>query len=221
MRKWPSLSFRSLILTSVNLHSLYLHVKPNTRKVTIRSQRNRMKARQRNARGEGGQLREDILKAAIALIEKAGSCEGVSLRAVAKQAGIAAPSVYPHFVDRDALLLAVLQKLFDEMVELRTKAEEAAGGGAWERLRAGVFATVRFGLERPGHYKMLYEGRVISGLSDPKAATFGRAIQTRVIALITEILEATPGREAQDAERLSLLLWAATHGVISLQINKP
>ena len=180
-----------------------------------------MKARQRNARGEGGQLREDILKAAIALIEKAGSCEGVSLRAVAKQAGIAAPSVYPHFVDRDALLLAVLQKLFDELVELRTKAEEAAGGGAWERLRAGVFATVRFGLERPGHYKMLYEGRVISGLSDPKAATFGRAIQTRVIALITEILEATPGREAQDAERLSLLLWAATHGVISLQINKP
>jgi len=180
-----------------------------------------MKARQRNARGEGGQLREDILEAAIALIEKAGSCEGVSLRAVAKQAGIAAPSVYPHFVDRDALLLAVLQKLFDELVELRTKAEEAAGGGAWERLRAGVFATVRFGLERPGHYKMLYEGRVISGLSDPKAATFGRAIQTRVIALITEILEATPGREAQDAERLSLLLWAATHGVISLQINKP
>lgn len=180
-----------------------------------------MKARQRNARGEGGQLREDILKAAIALIEKAGSCEGVSLRAVAKQAGIAAPSVYPHFADRDALLLAVLQKLFDELVELRTRAEDAAGDGAWERLRAGVFATVRFGLERPGHYKMLYEGRVISGLSDPKAVTFGRAIQIRVVALIKDILAATPGREAEDAERLSLLLWAATHGVISLQINKP
>ncbi|WP_456669696.1 TetR/AcrR family transcriptional regulator [Bradyrhizobium sp. USDA 3240] len=166
-------------------------------------------------------MREDILMAAITLIEKAGSCEGVSLRAVAKQAGIAAPSVYPHFADRDALLLAVLQKLFDELVELRTKAEEAAGSGAWERLRAGVFATVRFGLERPGHYKMLYEGRVISGLSDPKAATFGRAIQIRVVALIKDILAATPGREAEDAERLSLLLWAATHGVISLQINKP
>ncbi len=177
--------------------------------------------RQRNARGEGGQLREDILRAAISLIEKAGSCEAVSLRAIAKEAGIAAPSVYPHFADRDALLLAVLKKLFDELIELRTKAEEAASGGAWERLRAGVFATVRFGLERPGHYKMLYEGRVISGLSDPKLATFGRAIQTRVTALIKEILEATPGREAEDAERLSLLLWASTHGVISLQINKP
>ena len=85
-----------------------------------------------------------------------------------------------------------------------------------ERLRASVLATVRFGLERPGHYKMLYEGRVISALSDPKAAAFGRPIQMRVTALIKEI-----GGEAEDAERLSLLLWTAVHGVISLQINKP
>jgi hypothetical protein len=41
------------------------------------------------------------------------------------------------------------------------------------------------------------------------------------VALIEEILEATPGREAEDPERLALLLWASTHGVISLQINKP
>jgi AcrR family transcriptional regulator len=183
-----------------------------------------MKARLRNARGEGGQLRQDILSAAIALIERAGSCEGVSLRAVAKEVGIAAPSVYPHFADRDALLLAVLQRLFDELIAFRTAAEDAVavnGGGAWDRLKAGVFATVRFGLERPGHYRMLFEGRVIPSLSDPMAAAFGRPIQLRVAALIREILEDAPGREPPDADRLALLLWAGTHGVVSLQINKP
>jgi AcrR family transcriptional regulator len=177
------------------------------------------KARQRNARGEGRQLRQDILKAAIDLIERAGSCEGLSLRGVAKEVGIAAPSVYPHFADREALLLAVLQQLFDELIELRNKAEEAAaaaGGGPGERLRAAVFATVRFGLDRPGHYKMLFEGRVIPALSDPKAAAFGRPIQMRVTALIKEI-----DSNAENTERLSLLLWTAIHGVISLQINKP
>ncbi|MEA1672294.1 TetR/AcrR family transcriptional regulator [Nitrospirillum sp. BR 11163] len=180
--------------------------------------------RRRNARGEGGQLREDILRAAIALIEHCGSAEALSLRAVAKEVGIAAPSVYPHFEDRDQLLIAILQHLFDELIAIRTQAEDAAaaaGGGAWERLRAAIFATVRFGLDRPGHYRMLYEGRVVSSLSDPKAATFGRAIQVRVIALIQQILSLTPGREVEDAERLSLLLWASVHGVISLQINKP
>jgi hypothetical protein len=53
---------------------------------------------------------------------------------------------------------------------------------------------------------MLYERRVISGLSDPKAAAFGRAIQIRVVSLIREILQAWPGRETEGAEQLSLLL---------------
>jgi len=169
-------------------------------------------------------LRQDIIDAAIRLIDQAGSCEGLSLRGVAKEVGIAAPSIYPHFADRDALLLAVLQHLFAELIALRTKAENAAakaGGGAWEQLRAAVFATVRFGLERPGHYKMLFEGRVISGLGDKKAATFGRPIQASVVALVEEILAASPRRDDADAERLALLLWASLHGVVSLQINKP
>lgn len=183
-----------------------------------------MTKRQRNARGEGGQLRQDILAAAINLIERAGTCEAVSLRAVAKEVGIAAPSVYPHFADREVLLLAILQQLFDELIAQRNQAEDevaAAGGGPWDRLRAGVFATVRFGLDRPGHYKMLYEGGVISGLNDPMAAAFGRPIQIRVAGLIREILHGVPGRDGEDAERLALLLWCGSHGVISLQINKP
>jgi len=65
------------------------------------------------------------------------------------------------------------------------------------------------------------EGRVITALSDPKAAAFGRPIQARVVALIREILDTAPGDDKVDAERLSLLLWASAHGVISLQINKP
>jgi len=180
------------------------------------------KVRRRNVRGEGGQLRQDIIDATIKLIEKSGSCENVSLRAVAKHVGIAAPSIYPHFADRDELLLAVLKHLFDELVELRSKAEDAvasAGGGPWETLRAGIFATVKFGLKRPGHYKMLYEGGVISALNDKTAATFGRPIQLRVMALLAELFKGAT--EKPNVERLSLLLWVATHGVISLQINKP
>jgi len=144
----------------------------------------------------------------------------VSLRGVAKQAGIAAPSVYGHFADLDELLLAVLERLFAELIALRVAAEEAAVDDPWERLRASVFATVRFGLTRPGHYRMLFEGQVVPALSNPRAATFGRPIQARVVALLREILDAS-GRAGENAERLSLLLWAGVHGVISLQINKP
>jgi hypothetical protein len=121
------------------------------------------------------------------------------------------------------LLLAVLEKLFAEQVAIRAAAETdaaKAGGGAWERLLARSVASVRFGLEHPGHYKVLFEGRVVPRLNDPRVASFGRPLLERSIELIREI-PSQPGRISDDPERLSLLLWSGLHGVISLRINKP
>jgi AcrR family transcriptional regulator len=180
--------------------------------------------RKRNARGSGDQLRQQILEAAIRLLERLAPGEPFSLRAVAKEANISAPSVYLQFADKDVLLLAVLEQLFAELIAQRRAAEEEAaqaGGGAWERLLATVLASVKFGIQRPGHYKVLYEGRVIPRLDDPKAMAFGKPIQARAVELIREVLAAQPGRQAESPERMSLLLWAGIHGLVSLRINKP
>lgn len=48
----------------------------------------------RNRRGEGALLRTEILTAATELIEAGGDERAVTLRAVARRAGIAAPSIY-------------------------------------------------------------------------------------------------------------------------------
>lgn len=179
--------------------------------------------RSRNARGEGEKLRGEIIDAAIKVLSTLGPEDPFSLRSVAKMAKIAAPSVYIHFADRNVLLLAVLEKLFAEQVAMRAAAETdaaKAGGGAWERLLARSLASVRYGLEHPGHYKVLFEGRVVPRLNDPRIASFGRPLLVRSIELIREI-PSLPGRVTDDPERLSLLLWSGLHGVISLRINKP
>jgi AcrR family transcriptional regulator len=179
--------------------------------------------RSRNARGEGDKLRGEIIDAAVKVLSTLGPDDPFSLRSVAKMAKIAAPSVYIHFADRNALLLAVLEKLFAEQVAIRAAAETdaaEAGGGAWERLLARSVASVRFGLEHPGHYKVLFEGRVVPRLNDPRIASFGRPLLVRSIELIRDI-PSQPGRVCDDPERLSLLLWSGLHGVISLRINKP
>jgi AcrR family transcriptional regulator len=181
--------------------------------------------RARNARGEGERLRDEIIAAAIEVLSAIGAEDPFSLRAVAKQAGIAAPSVYIHFADRNALLLAVLEKLFREQVAIRAAAEEEAaraGGGPWERLLARSVATVEFGLKHPGHYKVLFEGRVVFRLDDPRIADFGRPLLVRSVELIREIKPiSAKARVSQDPQRLALLLWSGLHGVISLRINKP
>lgn len=183
------------------------------------------RSRPRNVRGEGDRLRGEIVDAAIDVLAALGPEDPFSLRSVARTAGIAAPSVYIHFADRNVLLLAVLEKLFGEQIAIRAAAEEAAaraGGGAWERLLARSTAGVRFGLENPGHYKALFEGRVVLRLDDPRAADFGRPLLLRSIELIREIQTTSgPGWVSDDPQRLALLLWCGLHGVVSLRINKP
>ena len=181
--------------------------------------------RARNARGEGERLRDEIIAAAIKVLSTIGAEDLFSLRAVAREAKIAAPSVYIHFADRNVLLLAVLEKLFREQVVIRAAAEEAAaraGGRPWERLLARSIVAVEFGLKHPGHYKVLFEGRVVLRLNDPRTADFGRPLLVRTIELIREIKPiSAKARVSQDPQRLALLLWSGLHGVISLRINKP
>lgn len=178
--------------------------------------------RPRNQRGEGERLRGEILDAAIGILAGLEPDAPFSLRAVAKQAGIAAPSIYIHFADREALLLAVLERLFDEQIAIRNAAEEKAGGSSWDRLLARSLAAVKFGLEQPGHFKVLFEGRVVPHLHDPTVANFGRPLLERNVELIRDIRPA-PGttRVSDDPERLALLLWTGLHGIVSLRVNKP
>ena len=182
-------------------------------------------ARPRNARGEGDRLRDEIIDASIKVLAVLAPDEPFSLRAVAREAKIAAPSIYIHFANMNALLLAVLQKLLKEQVAIRAEAEEKAalaGGGAWERLLARSMAAVAFGLKHPGHYKVLYEGRVVPRLNNPRLEEFSRPAQVRAVELIREIPVAKGARRVcDDPHRLALLLWSGLHGIISLRINKP
>lgn len=183
------------------------------------------KARPRNARGEGDRLRDEIIDASIKVLAVLAPDEPFSLRAVAREAKIAAPSIYIHFADMNALLLAVLEKLFKKQVAIRADAEEKAalaGGGAWERLLAWSMAAVAFGLKHPGHFKVLYEGRVVPRLSNPRLEEFTRPLLVRAVELIREIPVAKGARRiCDDPHRLALLLWSGLHGIISLRINKP
>jgi AcrR family transcriptional regulator len=180
--------------------------------------------RRRNARGEGDRLRIDLIEAATDLLARLGPDDAVSLRAVAKQAGVAAPSVYRHFADLNVLLLAVLEKLLAERIARRQRVEDdvrEGGGNAWDCLLALSREHVQFALQHTGHYKVLYEGRVVLRLENPKVATSGRLLRAQVMGLIREVCQEKFGQPPEDVERLALLLWSGLHGIVSLQINKP
>src|SRR5258708_12943097 len=79
--------------------------------------------RGRNPRGQGERLREDIVVAALRLLDELGDDQALSLRAVAREVGIAATSVYIHFADRDALVLAAMERCHRDLMRAVAQAQ--------------------------------------------------------------------------------------------------
>src|SRR4051812_43954541 len=113
------------------------------------------RSRPRNRRGEGAKLRTDILDAAAALLDETGDEQAVTLRAVARKVGVSAPSIYRHFTDRQAILLALAQEAFAELADQLTL---ATGTNPVTRLRAVCAAYLDFATTRQQRYQLMFGG---------------------------------------------------------------
>src|SRR3954470_18403802 len=129
--------------------------------------------RRPNARGRRDLLRAGIVEAAARMLDELADDQALSLRAVARAVSIAATSVYLHFPDRDALVLAVLRRCHDQLVEAGHRAAAAAAGAAAAAadpaaaLRARILAQAAWAQEHPGLYKVLHESAVHRRLGMP------------------------------------------------------
>jgi AcrR family transcriptional regulator len=189
--------------------------------------------RQRNARGQGARLTEDIVSGALALIERTGSDEAVTLRAVAREVGIAAPSIYPHFPDPDSIVTAVVARVFDELTEAIQRGVTSAGADPVEQLVGGCEQYVRFGLEHPERYGVLFSERrnsltraaeycrpVVIGRGGRPVLEFG----AESFALLVESIEACvrAGASAStDVVADGTAVWVALHGTVALRTALP
>jgi len=176
------------------------------------------RARRRNARGQGARLAAEIVAGAEAIIERTGSDEAVTLRSVAREVGIAAPSIYAHFADRDAILWAMVHKGFED---LRRRLEATADlPDPVDRLLAGGRAYVDYGLEHPALYRALFARQFpstgqASGLLDDRFPEVGG----EAFALLVDGIDRcrAAGRSAStDPYTDATAVWVALHGMVSL-----
>ena len=197
---------------------------------TSRGARQTTGRRQRNARGQGARLTEDIVTGALALIERTGSAEAVTLRAVAREVGIAAPSIYPHFADRDAIVTAVVARVFDELAGAIKAGATAAGPDPVDQLVAGCAAYVDFGLSHPARYSVLFAERhgpaedycqpVALGPDGRPVLEWGAEAFSLLLQAIQDCV--TAGRSAStDVLADATAVWVALHGTVTLRTTLP
>ncbi|MFI6523034.1 TetR/AcrR family transcriptional regulator [Spirillospora sp. NPDC050679] len=149
-----------------------------------------------------GNLRPALLEAAAAAIEQHGPA-ALSLRDLARRAGVSHAAPAHHFGDKTGLLTALAAQGY----ELLADALEAAGPDIME---AGV-AYVRFAVSHRAHFEVMFD----SGLYNQDDAEVADAASRADRALRTA-LAASPGTSGEHAD---LAAWSIVHGFASLWIS--
>ena len=198
--------------------------------------------RQRNPRGQGEKLRNDIIDAASGLLADPAS-PPLTLRAVARAVGVAATSVYLHFADIQSLVIAVADRRFGELVQVQDGAVEATVGPR-ERVLAGCLAYCEFGLAHPGHYQVMFISPLPSIENVPIEEAPGYKVFQQLIDAVAACLgtDATPATPpppeaaptptpgtpptpgtgpTPEAFATATLIWQQLHGIVSLRISRP
>jgi AcrR family transcriptional regulator len=180
----------------------------------------RVTRRVRARRGEGERLREEIVAATEGLLISTGSADAVSIRAVAEAVGVTPPSIYMHFAHKEDLILEVCEHIFRALDAVIVEAT-CGECDPLDEVKAIGRAYIRFGLEHPEQYRLLFMTRTPQLEPDGMRERIeGVSGFSRVVAAAQRCIDEgafAPG----DAFMVACGLWSGVHGLTSLFISKP
>jgi AcrR family transcriptional regulator len=172
----------------------------------------------RRGRTPSADVERELLAAAEAVLVREGP-GGLTVRAVAAQAGIAPMGVYNRLGGKDGLVDALLIRGFDR---LRAAMDEAMTDTAEPSMRARFFASGmnyrRFALDNPHFYAIMFEDAVArsknsEAVGEHSAAAFGTVLR------MVELLAAAGVIAAPDPAEVAQQVWAAAHGAVALELK--
>lgn len=164
---------------------------------------------QREAYHHGG-LRRTLIAVAVELVAREGA-EALSLREVARRAGVSHNAPYRHFPSRAALLAAVAAAGFEALAAKLETVPEAAFPAA--RLQMLGQAYVAFALENGALYRLMFGGAIEPG-ADPALAAAGERAFDLLRRAVAAIAPRAPLREA------TVSAWAFVHGLAHLALDR-
>ena len=127
-------------------------------------------------------VREDIIGTAREQLAAVGAAS-LSLRAVARELGMAPSAMYRYYRSRDELLTALIVEAYDAMGAVAEAAAEHGGGTAAERFKSVCWALRDWALAHPHEYALLY-GTPVPGYHAPELTIDPASRVTRVLGAI-------------------------------------
>ena len=157
-------------------------------------------------------LRQKVLKASLALIEE-GGLDRLSMREVARKAGVSHQAPYHYFNDREAILAELAGEGFSRLGQALSRAADQAGSEPVKAVEDMGRAYVEFAIRNPAYFQAMFRADAVPLDRYPEARkreeeTFGR--------LVESIGQAFANQPAEVRQSIAVASWAMVHGLATL-----
>lgn len=160
-------------------------------------------------------MRTELFDAAMRILDRAPATQ-LSLRMVAREAGVAAPSIYAHYPNAQTMMLAIVRECWRQVAD---DMAFAVSTGRQEdpfcELQAQMDAYVRFAMERPSRYQLLFGAQPMASENYPESPGLLQPAFRHVLSCLERMSSQHPGAP-RDARADALLTLAIAHGRIAI-----
>jgi AcrR family transcriptional regulator len=163
-------------------------------------------------------LLADIEVAARRLLDEGGAAN-VSMRAIAREVGVAPASLYTYFEGLDDVFTMLLLASYRRLAEATAAAaEHFADAPPQDRSFAAILAHRRWALDHRNEFNLLFTDQ-LPGYAAPEGGPTIEA-QTEVFRpMITAFAELDADDELAVLQDIGVAVWAAFHGAVTLEVN--
>ncbi len=164
-----------------------------------------------------GNLRQTLIYEARASLKEKG-VDKLSLREVARNAGVSHAAAYHHFKDKTALVAAVAVAAFEELEAVLQAVPR--NDDTPERLGALMRGYITFALNNPDEFRLMFSPQLRSDEVRTEVESAGRATYALIVGALTS-LEDERRLKPIDPKRAAITAWAAAHGLATLMLDGP
>lgn len=173
-----------------------------------------LKAKQKRTAGQKhGDLRLVLLKEALELLDAEG-VDGVTIRAVARNAGVAHSAPANHFPSRQAMLTAIAVIVFADLADQTVDAINDLADKPEEAIQAFAETCFQFAFDAPNRYQLLWQRQLIDQ-DDPAVAKE----MDRIYEALLSMLKKDHTNHRVDIETDAIAIWSMIHGYISMRLD--
>ena len=164
-----------------------------------------------------GDLKNALIKAGVEILAKDG-VSGLSLRKVAKRAGVSHAAPYAHFVDKQALIAAISTKGFCQLYEQVNVVAEKYKSQPAKQMVEAAWTYVQFALDDWDRFKVMFSGVLEKEKDYPEfVAEAHRNFQ--LVKTIIEANQAAGVLRSGPSDLAALSAWGIVHGFIMLLLE--